>query len=82
MGMTIALIVFGFLLLVVAIVAVRDLTQRQHAVTCNFRSSDTSGTSWRRWDNLSGSTSSPVIEERPYNRVTRSWVYASGERTE
>jgi hypothetical protein len=36
MGMTIALIVLGFLLLVVAIVAVRDLTQRQHAVTCNF----------------------------------------------
>ena len=31
--MTIALITLGFIALVVAIVAVYDLTQRQHAVT-------------------------------------------------
>ena len=34
--MSIALIALGFLALVVAIIAVRDLTQRQHAVTRNF----------------------------------------------
>ena len=34
--MSIALIALGFLALVVAIIAVRDLTQRHHAVTRNF----------------------------------------------
>ena len=34
--MTIALIILGFVILGVAIIAVRDLTQRQHAVTRNF----------------------------------------------
>ena len=34
--MTIAVIALGFLVLVVAIIAVHDLTQRKHAVTGNF----------------------------------------------
>jgi hypothetical protein len=34
--MSVALLVFGFVLLALAIVAVRDLTQKKHAVTRNF----------------------------------------------
>ena len=34
--MSIALIALGFLTLVMAMIAVRDLTQRHHAVTRNF----------------------------------------------
>ena len=78
--MTIALIVLGFVLLVVAIVGVRDLTQRQHAVTRNFPIIghfryffEEMGQPFRQYF-FAGD-----LEERPYNRVTRSWVYASAK---
>ena len=78
--MTIALITLGFLLLVVAIIAVHDLTQRKHAVTRNFPVIghfryffEEMGQPLRQYF-FAGD-----LEERPYNRVTRSWVYASAK---
>ena len=78
--MTIALITLGFLALVVAIIAVHDLTQRQHAVTRNFPVIghfryffEEMGQPLRQYF-FAGD-----LEERPYNRVTRSWVYASAK---
>jgi len=77
---TIALLALGFLALIVAIVAVRDLTQRQHAVTRNFPVIghfryllEEMGQPLRQYF-FAGD-----LEERPYNRVTRSWVYASAK---
>jgi glutamate synthase domain-containing protein 2 len=77
---SIALIAFGFLALVVAIIAVRDLTQRHHAVTRNFPVVghlryffEEMGQPLRQYF-FAGD-----LEERPYNRVTRSWVYASAK---
>ena len=78
--MSIALIALGFLALVVAIIAVRDLTQRHHAVTRNFPVVghfryffEEMGQPLRQYF-FAGD-----LEERPYNRVTRSWVYASAK---
>ena len=78
--MTIALIILGFLVLVVAIIAVHDLTQRQHAVTRNFPVIghfryffEEMGQPLRQYF-FAGD-----LDERPYNRVTRSWVYASAK---
>ena len=78
--MSIALIALGFLALVVAIIAVRDLTQRHHAVTRNFPVIghfryffEEMGQPLRQYF-FAGD-----LEERPYNRVTRSWVYASAK---
>ncbi len=78
--MTIALIVLGFLLLAVAVIAVRDLTQRQHAVTRNFPVIghfryffEEMGQPLRQY------LFAGDLDERPYNRVTRSWVYASAK---
>ena len=78
--MTIALITLGFLILLVAIIAVHDLTQRQHAVTRNFPVIghfryffEEMGQPLRQYF-FAGD-----LEERPYNRVTRSWVYASAK---
>ena len=78
--MTIALIILGFLALVVAMIAVRDLTQRQHAVTRNFPVLghfryffEEMGQPLRQYF-FAGDR-----DERPYNRVTRSWVYASAK---
>ena len=77
---TIALIILGFLALVVAIIAVRDLTQRQHAVTRNFPVIghfryffEEMGQPLRQY------LFAGDLDERPYNRVTRSWVYASAK---
>src|SRR5688572_14311813 len=77
--MTILLIV-GFGLLLIAIIAVRDLTQRNHAVTRNFPVIghfryffEEMGQPLRQYF-FAGD-----LEERPYNRVTRSWVYASAK---
>ena len=77
--MTIALVA-GALLLLVAILAVRDLTQRNHAVTRNFPVIghfryffEEMGQPLRQYF-FAGD-----LEERPYNRVTRSWVYASAK---
>ena len=71
--MTIALITLGFLVLVVAIIAVRDLTQRKHAVTRNFPVIghfryffEEMGQPLRQY------LFAGDLEERPYNRVTRS----------
>lgn len=78
--MHVALIVFGFLVLILAIIAVRDLTQKKHAVTRNFPVVghfryffEELGQPMRQYF-FSGD-----LEERPYNRVTRSWVYASAK---
>ena len=78
--MTVALIVFGFVLLALAILAVRDLTQKKHAVTRNFPVVghfryffEELGQPLRQY------LFSGDLEERPYNRVTRSWVYASSK---
>lgn len=78
--MTIALLTLGFLALVVAIIAVHDLTQRKHAVTRNFPVIghlryffEELGQPLRQYF-FAGD-----LEERPYNRVTRSWVYASAK---
>jgi hypothetical protein len=77
--MTILLIV-GFVLLIIAIIAVHDLTQRNHAVTRNFPVIghfryffEEMGQPLRQYF-FAGD-----LEERPYNRVTRSWVYASAK---
>ena len=77
--MTTVLIV-GFFLLLIAIIAVRDLTQRNHAVTRNFPVIghfryffEEMGQPMRQYF-FAGD-----LEERPYNRVTRSWVYASAK---
>jgi hypothetical protein len=80
MFVTIALIILGFVILVVAIIAVHDLTQRQHAVTRNFPVIghfryffEEMGQPLRQYF-FAGDR-----EERPYDRVTRSWVYASSK---
>jgi glutamate synthase domain-containing protein 2 len=77
---TIALLTLGFLALVVAIIVVHDLTQRKHAVTRNFPVIghfryffEELGQPLRQYF-FAGD-----LEERPYNRVTRSWVYASAK---
>jgi hypothetical protein len=77
--MTILLIV-GFVLLLIAIIAVHDLTQRNHAVTRNFPVIghfryffEEMGQPLRQY------LFAGDLEERPYNRVTRSWVYASAK---
>jgi glutamate synthase domain-containing protein 2 len=74
------LIALGFVGLIIAIVAVRDLTQRQHSVTRNFPVVghfryllEEMGQPLRQYF-FAGD-----LDERPYNRVTRSWVYASAK---
>jgi glutamate synthase domain-containing protein 2 len=78
--MTIGLLILGFVLLAIAVVAVRDLTQRKHAVTRNFPVIghfryffEEMGQPLRQYLFLGD------LDERPYNRVTRSWVYASAK---
>jgi glutamate synthase domain-containing protein 2 len=77
---SIALIVLGFFALALAIIAVRDLTQRRHAVTRNFPLIghfryffEEMGQPLRQY------LFAGDLEERPYNRATRSWVYASAK---
>ena len=74
------LVIVGFVLLLIAIIAVHDLTQRNHAVTRNFPIVghfryffEEMGQPLRQYFFASD------LEERPYNRVTRSWVYASAK---
>jgi glutamate synthase domain-containing protein 2 len=78
--MIVALIVGGFVILALAVVAVRDLTQKKHVVTRNFPVIghfryffEEMGQPLRQYF-FAGD-----LEERPYNRVTRSWVYASAK---
>ena len=74
------LLILGFVLLLIAIIAVHDLTQRNHAVTRNFPVIghfryffEEMGQPLRQY------LFAGDLEERPYNRVTRSWVYASAK---
>ncbi len=74
------MIAVGFVALIIAIVAVRDSTQRQHSVTRNFPVVghfryllEEMGQPLRQYCFAGG------LDERPYNRVTRSWVYASAK---
>ena len=74
------LIALGLLVFAVVAVAARDLTQRRHAVTRNFPVIghfryllEEMGQPLRQYF-FAGD-----LEERPYNRVTRSWVYASAK---
>jgi glutamate synthase domain-containing protein 2 len=70
----------GVFVCIVAIVAIRDLTQRRHAVTRNFPVIG-------HFRYLFEELGQPLrqyffagdLDERPYNRVTRSWVYASAK---
>ncbi|HET9370258.1 MAG TPA: FMN-binding glutamate synthase family protein, partial [Vicinamibacterales bacterium] len=78
--MTVALIAVGYLALALAVLAVHDLTQRRHAVTRNFPVVghlryllESMGEPLRQYF-FAGD-----LDERPYNRVTRSWVYASAK---
>src|SRR5688500_2879192 len=73
-------IVLGVFAFIVVIVAVRDLTQLQHAVTRNLPMVghvrylfEEMGQPLRQYF-FAGD-----LDERPYNRVTRSWVYASAK---
>ncbi|MDP3720167.1 MAG: FMN-binding glutamate synthase family protein [Acidobacteriota bacterium] len=73
-------VALGVLVFGVAAIAVRDLTQRRHAVTRNFPVIghlryflEEMGPPLRQYF-FAGDR-----EERPYNRVTRSWVYASAK---
>jgi glutamate synthase domain-containing protein 2 len=73
-------IALGVLVFIVAIVAIRDLTQRRHAVTRNFPVIG----HFRYWLEEMGQPLRQYffagdLDERPYNRVTRSWVYASAK---
>ncbi|HWI17367.1 MAG TPA: glutamate synthase-related protein, partial [Vicinamibacterales bacterium] len=78
--MSFFLLALASLALVLAIVAVRDLTQRQHAVTRNFPVIghlrylfEEMGQPLRQYF-FAGD-----LDERPYNRVTRSWIYATAK---
>jgi glutamate synthase domain-containing protein 2 len=75
-----ALFVVIVLGLFLALVALRDLTQKRHTVTRNFPVVghlrylfEELGQPFRQYF-FQGD-----LEERPYNRVTRSWVYASAK---
>src|SRR5688572_11578362 len=74
------LLILGFVFLIIALLALRDLTQKNHAVTRNFPVIghfryffEELGQPLRQYF-FAGD-----LEERPYNRVTRSWVYASAK---
>ena len=66
--------------LVLVTIAIRDLTQRQHAVTRNFPVIG-------HFRYLFEELGQPLrqyffagdLDERPYNRITRSWIYASSK---
>lgn len=78
--MTFTMIAIASLVAIVAIIAIRDLTQRQHAVTRNFPVVG-------HFRYLFEELGQPLrqyffagdLEERPYNRITRSWIYASAK---
>jgi glutamate synthase domain-containing protein 2 len=72
--------VAGITFVGLAIVAVYDLTQRKHAITRNFPVIG----HFRYWFEELGQPLRQYLfagdlDERPYNRVTRSWVYASAK---
>jgi glutamate synthase domain-containing protein 2 len=74
------LILAGVAVLLVGIVALHDLTQRTHAITRNFPVIG----HFRYWLEELGHPLRQYWfagdrDERPYDRVTRSWVYASAK---
>jgi glutamate synthase domain-containing protein 2 len=78
--MTIIFIALGIVVLALVAIGIRDLTQKKHAITRNFPIVghfryffEELGQPLRQYF-FSGD-----LEERPYNRVTRSWVYASAK---
>ncbi len=78
--MTLLFILVALPVLIVAIVAIHDLTQRKHAITRNFPVVG----HFRYWFEELGQPLRQYLfagdrDERPYNRVTRSWVYASAK---
>jgi glutamate synthase domain-containing protein 2 len=80
MSLTVFSILVGAAVLIVAIVALRDLTQRKHAITRNFPVIG----HLRYWFEELGQPLRQYWfagdrDERPYDRVTRSWVYASAK---
>ena len=73
-------ILAGVALAAIALVAVRDVTQKKHAIKRNFPVVghlryffEELGQPLRQYFFAND------LEERPYNRVTRSWVYASAK---
>lgn len=70
----------GIALVCIAAIAIHDLTQKRHAITRNFPVVG-------HFRYLIEELGQPLrqylfandLEERPYNRVTRSWVYASAK---
>jgi glutamate synthase domain-containing protein 2 len=77
---TLLFVFVGVFIVIVAIVALHDLTQRQHAITRNFPVVG----HLRYWLEELGQPLRQYLfagdrDERPYNRVTRSWVYASAK---
>ena len=78
--MTLFLVVVGIAIIGLAIVAIHDLTQRTHAITRNFPVIG----HFRYWFEELGHPLRQYLfagdlDERPYNRLTRSWVYASAK---
>jgi glutamate synthase domain-containing protein 2 len=78
--LTLVLVLVGIALVGLAIVAIHDLTQRQHAITRNFPVVG----HFRYWFEELGQPLRQYLfagdlDERPYNRLTRSWVYASAK---
>jgi glutamate synthase domain-containing protein 2 len=77
--LTLLFILVG-VIMIVAIAAIHDLTQRKHAITRNFPVVG----HFRYWLEEMGQPLRQYLfagdrDERPYNRVTRSWVYASAK---
>jgi hypothetical protein len=77
---TVFLMLVAVAVLIVALVALHDLTQRQHAITRNFPVIG----HLRYWFEELGQPLRQYWfagdrDERPYDRVTRSWVYASAK---
>jgi glutamate synthase domain-containing protein 2 len=77
---TIVWILLAISVLLIAVVAIHDLAQKKHAVTHNFPVVghfrylfEEIGQPLRQY------FFSSDLEERPYNRVTRSWIYASAK---
>jgi len=78
--LTLLVILVGVPIMIVAIVAIHDLTQRKHAITRNFPVVG----HFRYWLEEMGQPLRQYLfagdrDERPYDRVTRSWVYASAK---
>lgn len=78
--MILFLLIVAIAIIGVAIVAVHDLTQRKHAITRNFPVIG----HFRYWVEELGQPLRQYLfagdlDERPYSRLTRSWVYASAK---